>query len=121
MVTIAQQLMLPSKASVRAAETCNRVPLRCVWWWQKLVAATRSPHQRPSVTYLSPLAYLLGLEGVALLRGIRDGIGDQEFVEARIAEIRELLDDPALLKAGGTDAAMGGISTDDVYSGWAGK
>ena len=25
------------------------------------------------MTYLSPLAYLLGIEGVALLRGIREG------------------------------------------------
>jgi hypothetical protein len=44
------------------------------------------------VTYLSPLGYLLGIEGVALLRGIREGKADQEFVEARIAEIRALLE-----------------------------
>jgi ubiquinone/menaquinone biosynthesis C-methylase UbiE len=68
---------------------------------------------------LSPLAYLLGLEGVALLRGMRDGTGDQAFVEARIAEIRELLADPTLLEAEGVDAVAGGISTEEVYNGWA--
>ena len=71
------------------------------------------------MTYLSPLAYLLGLEGVALLRGMRDGVGDQAFVEARISEIRELLADPTLAQAAGLDAVPGNISTDDVYSGWA--
>lgn len=71
------------------------------------------------MTYLSPLAYLLGLEGVALLRGMRDGTGDRAFVEARLSEIRDLLTDPALLDAGGVDAVPGNISTDDVYSGWA--
>ena len=53
-------------------------------------------HYPPRVTYLSPLAYLLGLEGVALLRGIREATADQRFVAARIAEIRTLLDTPAL-------------------------
>lgn len=71
------------------------------------------------MTYLSPLAYLLGLEGVALLRGMRDGTGDRAFVEARIAEIREQLADPTLSEAGGVDAVPGNISTDDVYAGWA--
>lgn len=71
------------------------------------------------MTYLSPLAYLLGLEGVALLRCMRDGTGDREFVEARISEIRDLLADPTLSEAGGVDAVPGNISTDDVYGGWA--
>jgi len=71
------------------------------------------------VTYLSPLAYLLGLEGVALLRGMRDGDGDRAFVEARIAEIRELLADPVLLEVGGIDATPGSISTEQVYNTWA--
>ncbi|HEU5425515.1 MAG TPA: methyltransferase domain-containing protein [Actinocrinis sp.] len=71
------------------------------------------------MTHLSPLAYLLGLEGVALLRGLRDGTGDREFVEARIGEIRELLADPALLEAGGIDATPGSISTEQVYDTWA--
>lgn len=38
-----------------------------------------------------PLAYLLGLEGVALLRAFA-GEHDRAFTEARIAEVRELLD-----------------------------
>lgn len=71
------------------------------------------------MTYLSPLAYLLGLEGAALLRGLHDGFGDQAFVEARIAEIRALLEDPALLAAGGIDAVPGAISVDEVYREWA--
>ncbi|BCJ38714.1 hypothetical protein Athai_62170 [Actinocatenispora thailandica] len=71
------------------------------------------------MTYLSRLGYLLGVEGVALLRGIRDGTGDRAFVEARLAEIRELLADPALRDADDLDAAPDGISTDEVYDGWA--
>jgi SAM-dependent methyltransferase len=47
------------------------------------------------VIYQQPLAYLLGLEGVALLRGYA-GDYDRDFVEARIAEVRRLLDSPAL-------------------------
>lgn len=47
------------------------------------------------VTYQSPLAYLLALEGVALLRAFA-GDHDRDFCEARIAEIRRLLDDPSL-------------------------
>jgi ubiquinone/menaquinone biosynthesis C-methylase UbiE len=85
----------------------NRLPRRIAGYY------------RPRVTYLSPLAYLLGLEGAALLRGMRDGTGDRAFVEARIAEIRELLADPTLLEAGGIDAVPGGISTEQVYDAWA--
>ncbi|MDG4826728.1 methyltransferase domain-containing protein [Asanoa sp. WMMD1127] len=60
-------------------------------------------HQRP-------LAYLLGLEGVALLRAYA-GEHDAEFTAARIAEIRRLLDDPKLdvepVAAGRTDTVSG--------------
>ncbi|MEV0716347.1 class I SAM-dependent methyltransferase [Asanoa sp. NPDC050611] len=45
--------------------------------------------------YQRPLAYLLGLEGIALLRAYA-GEYDAEFTAARIAEIRRMLDDPAL-------------------------
>ncbi|MFI7132010.1 class I SAM-dependent methyltransferase [Nonomuraea sp. NPDC050153] len=48
--------------------------------------------------YEHPLAYLLGLEGVALLRSFR-GEHDREFVEARLTEIRKLLDDHTLADA----------------------
>ncbi len=43
------------------------------------------------VIYQHPLAYLLGLEGVALLRAF-NGDYDREFTEARLAEIRALMD-----------------------------
>ncbi|MFF4740773.1 hypothetical protein ACFY2W_33515 [Streptomyces sp. NPDC001262] len=42
------------------------------------------------MTYESPLAYLLGLEDLALLRSFT-GERDREFADDRIAEIRELL------------------------------
>jgi ubiquinone/menaquinone biosynthesis C-methylase UbiE len=50
---------------------------------------------------------------------MRDGTGDEAFVEARIAEIRELLADPALAETRGVEAVPGAISTDEVYRGWA--
>ena len=66
------------------------------------------------MTYLSPLGYLLGLQGAALLRGFNDGTADQEFVNNRIAEIRTLLNTQVLEQAGVT-ATQGGISSADVY------
>ncbi|MFD8499873.1 class I SAM-dependent methyltransferase [Amycolatopsis sp. NPDC059657] len=48
--------------------------------------------------YEDPRAYLLGLEGIALLRAFT-GEFDRDFVEARIAEIRRVLADEALAKA----------------------
>lgn len=71
------------------------------------------------VTYLSPLGYLLGIEGAALLRGFTEGSADQAFVEARIAEIRALLDTPALARVDGVTASPGTISAADVYQAWA--
>jgi SAM-dependent methyltransferase len=47
------------------------------------------------VIYQHPLAYLVGLEGVALLRAW-GGDFDEEFVRARLAEVRRLLDDETL-------------------------
>ena len=41
--------------------------------------------------YQHPLAYLLGLEGIALLRAF-SGAYDRDFTIARLREIRELLD-----------------------------
>ncbi|MFC9845213.1 class I SAM-dependent methyltransferase [Streptomyces sp. NPDC060223] len=71
------------------------------------------------MTYLSPLGYLLGIEGAALLRGFREGSADRVFVEARIAEIRALLDTPSLAHAEGVTATPGTISAADVYQEWA--
>lgn len=48
--------------------------------------------------YEDPRAYLLGLEGIALLRAFT-GEFDRDFVEARIAEIRRVLADEALADA----------------------
>ncbi|MFB4268880.1 class I SAM-dependent methyltransferase [Nonomuraea sp. GTA35] len=51
------------------------------------------------MTYEHPLAYVLGLEGMALMRAFT-GEHDREFVEERIAEIRRLLADESLAEAG---------------------
>lgn len=48
--------------------------------------------------YEHPLAYLLGLEGIALLRSFT-GEYDREFVDARLAEVRKFLDDETLATA----------------------
>jgi SAM-dependent methyltransferase len=62
------------------------------------------------VIYQHPLAYLLGLEGIALLRGWA-GDYDKAFVEARLAEVRRLLDDAALVNHGGVMARRGDTVT----------
>ena len=49
--------------------------------------------------YQDPLAYLLGLEGIALLDAWA-GDHDREFTETRLAEIRRLLDDAKLRDRG---------------------
>lgn len=64
--------------------------------------------------YQRPLAYLLGLEGVALLRAFGGDFG-REFTEARIAEIRRLLDSPALGEEGVEARRVGTV---DGYRAW---
>jgi SAM-dependent methyltransferase len=64
--------------------------------------------------YQDPLAYLLGLEGAALLRGFA-GEYNREFCEARIAEIRRLLDSPSLHGHGVTADR---VDTVDGYGVW---
>ena len=49
--------------------------------------------------YQDPLAYLLGLEGIALLDAWA-GDHDRAFTDARLAEIRRLLDDEELRDRG---------------------
>jgi SAM-dependent methyltransferase len=66
------------------------------------------------VIYEHPLAYLLGLEGVALMRGFI-GEYDRDFVEARIAEVRELLADESLVDAAVTVERVGTV---DGYRMW---
>jgi SAM-dependent methyltransferase len=68
------------------------------------------------VTYHHPLAFLLGLEGVALLRAIAGDGFDRSFVEARIAETRTLLDRAAPLLGEGGE--VGQITTVDGYRSW---
>lgn len=54
--------------------------------------------------YQHPLAYLLGLEGLALLRAWA-GDYDEAFVRARLAEVRRLLDDDGLVNHEGVTVA----------------
>ena len=68
------------------------------------------------MAYRHPLAWLLGLEGVALLRAHAGDGFDRAFVEARIAETRTLLEHAAELGGG---AEVGELSTVDGYRGWA--
>ena len=67
------------------------------------------------MVYQHPLAYTLGLEGVALLRAFA-GDYDRDFVEARISEIRRLLDSPALKGDGVTAARVDTVSGYQVWS-----
>jgi hypothetical protein len=67
------------------------------------------------VIYQHPLAYLLGLEGVALLRAF-SGIYDRDFTLARFREIQALLDSAEELGAG-VEARP--ITTREGYDQWA--
>lgn len=64
--------------------------------------------------YEDPLAYVLGIEGMALMRSYTGEHG-QAFVDARIAEIRKLLDNPAL---GGAGVEVERVATVDGYRIW---
>ena len=66
--------------------------------------------------YQHPLAYLIGLEGLALLRAW-GGDYDQQFVRARLAEVRELLDDKTLASHPGVAVEEG--ATANAYRQWA--
>lgn len=67
------------------------------------------------VIYQHPLAYLLGLEGIALLRAFA-GEYDREFTLARIEEIRTLLDAADELGDGVEETPM---SMQEGYAQWA--
>ncbi|MBB5960407.1 ubiquinone/menaquinone biosynthesis C-methylase UbiE [Saccharothrix tamanrassetensis] len=67
--------------------------------------------------YEHPLAYLLGVEGTALLRAFT-GEHDRDFVDARISEIRRLLDDEALANAA---VDVDRLDTVDGYRVWSGR
>jgi SAM-dependent methyltransferase len=67
------------------------------------------------VSYEHPLAYLLCVEGLALLRGFI-GEFDQKFVDDRIAEVRRLVNDDSLRDAA-VDVAR--VEPDEGYRLWA--
>jgi ubiquinone/menaquinone biosynthesis C-methylase UbiE len=67
------------------------------------------------VIYQHPLAYVLGLEGIALLRAF-SGEYDREFTHARLREIRELLDSA---DAFGEGVEIPVLATRAGYAGWA--
>jgi ubiquinone/menaquinone biosynthesis C-methylase UbiE len=69
----------------------------------------------PRVIYQHPLAYLLGLEGIALLRAFA-GEYDREFTMARLEEIRDLLDSVQEL---GDGVAAPPILSTEGYASWA--
>jgi ubiquinone/menaquinone biosynthesis C-methylase UbiE len=68
-----------------------------------------------AVVYQHPLAYLLGLEGIALLRAFA-GEYERDFTMTRLAEIRALLDAVGELGEGTT---VDPISTSEGYGSWA--
>lgn len=65
--------------------------------------------------YHHPLAYLLGMEGLALLRAWA-GDYDEAFVTDRLAEVRRLLDDEVL--AGHPGVRVRRNATTDAYRQW---
>jgi ubiquinone/menaquinone biosynthesis C-methylase UbiE len=67
------------------------------------------------VIYQHPLAYLVGLEGIALLRAF-SGAYDREFTLARLREIQALLDS-AEECGDGVEARL--ITTQEGYARWA--
>jgi ubiquinone/menaquinone biosynthesis C-methylase UbiE len=86
-------------------------------YWPEIdwIRAAFAPSIRP-VIYQHPLAYLLGVQGTALMRAF-NGEYDREFTQARIAEVRALLDDSdARLEAA---AAVRPITTAEGYDAWA--
>jgi SAM-dependent methyltransferase len=69
----------------------------------------------PPSVYQHPLAYLLGLEGIALLRAFA-GEYDRDFTLTRLAEVRALLDSAEAL---GDGVLVDPIPTTEGYGGWA--
>src|SRR5437764_1579574 len=69
-----------------------------------------------AVIYQQPLAYLLALAGLALMRGWV-GDFDEAFVRARLAEVRRLLDNEAL--AGHPGVVVGWGDVRSGYRDWA--
>jgi len=74
------------------------------------------PPRRGRAGYRHPLAFLLGLEGLALLRAHAGDGFDRKFVDARMAEIRALLDQAA--PALGDGVELGRVGTAEGYREW---
>lgn len=74
-----------------------------------------APDLAPAVIAQHPLAYLLGLQGIALFRAF-NGEFDRAYTEARIAEVRVLLEAADEI-GGGVDVPV--IDTAEAYDGWA--
>jgi SAM-dependent methyltransferase len=84
--------------------------------WRELLRRSRR-RRRVTVRFVvfqDPLAYLLGVEGVALLKAF-SGDFDQDFVDARIAEVHRLLDTPALKGIGVTASSLESV---EGYRAW---
>jgi SAM-dependent methyltransferase len=73
------------------------------------------PRIEPPVIYQHPLAYLLGLEGIALLHAF-GGEYHRDFTTARLAEVRALLD---AVEGLGDGTAVHPIPTTEGYGSWA--
>ena len=69
----------------------------------------------PPSIYQHPLAYLVGVEGVALMKAFA-GEFDHAFTDARLAEVRRLLESADAL---GDGTEVPPISLVDGYDGWA--
>jgi ubiquinone/menaquinone biosynthesis C-methylase UbiE len=67
------------------------------------------------VIYQHPLAYLLGLEGAALMLAFNGGY-DREFTQARLAEVRAMLDSPGQF---GDGQVIRPVSAAEGYDIWA--
>jgi ubiquinone/menaquinone biosynthesis C-methylase UbiE len=63
-----------------------------------------------------PLAYLVGVEGIALLRAW-GGEYDEQFVTARLAEVRRMMEDEALVHHPGVHVES--EATENAYRQWA--
>ena len=73
------------------------------------------PDLAPDLISQHPMAYLLGLQGIALFRAW-NGEFDRAYADARIAEIRALLDAADQIGAG---VDVPAIPTVEAYDGWA--
>jgi ubiquinone/menaquinone biosynthesis C-methylase UbiE len=68
------------------------------------------------VIYQHPLAYLIGMEGVALLRAW-GGDFDEQFVRARLDDVRAMIEDETLASHPGVHVEQG--ATNNAYRQWA--